>query len=66
MRAAAPGHERALERAPDSAGEHETVEEAGNPTARLVLDDESIDESLAARLEVAVVERVRQAGLRCP
>ena len=53
-----------MERPPDSAGEQQPVDSAGDPGARLVLDDESVDESLTGGLEVALVRRVGQTGLR--
>ncbi len=40
--------ERALECAPDPAREQEAIEEAGDPAARLVLDDEPVHESAAS------------------
>ena len=53
----------APERTPDSAGEQQPVEEAGDTAAWLVLDDEPVDESLAVRLEVALMPRVGQSRL---
>jgi hypothetical protein len=56
--------EGALERASDAARKQGTVEQAGDAPARLVLDDEAVGESVAVGLEVALVVRLGQAGLR--
>ena len=57
------GRKRALEGALDCAREQEPVEEADDPAAWLVFDDEPVHEPVAVRLEVALMPCVGQAGL---
>jgi hypothetical protein len=54
--------QRGRDRASDSSRGAGKGEETGDPAARLVLDEEPVDESVAVALEVALVRRARGGG----
>jgi hypothetical protein len=60
------GFEGALERAADSAGEQETIDEAGDPSARLVLHDEAIELRAAGLLRAGLPNVARRYPRQSP
>jgi hypothetical protein len=56
--------EGSVERSPDCAHEQESIQDAGEPLARLILHDESVHETTVVGLEMTLMGSVGQSRLR--